>query len=117
MVRLEKDAHHLIADHTRGDAPPGSLSWKFIEDSLASGALQLPENYQNSPSDPPARPVGSNLPPKRTRTAFTPEEDRILAAWVIKQGKLGHAQSGDIIYKKLEAEVCAVPSMKPLYNR
>ena len=103
MVRLEKGADYLISDHARNDAPPGSYSWKFIDDSLQAGALQPMEKYLCA--NPQVRPVGSSVPSKGTRTAFTPEDDEILSAWVKKHTQMRLGISGNVIYKKLELEV------------
>ena len=42
---LEKQADLIIADHARKDTPPGSISWKFIEQSVAKGVLEDIEDH------------------------------------------------------------------------
>ena len=61
-------------------------SLKFIDDSLQAGALQPMEKYLCA--NPQVRPVGSSVPSKGTRTAFTPEDDEILSAWVKKHTQI-----------------------------
>ncbi|ORY61397.1 uncharacterized protein BCR38DRAFT_411274 [Pseudomassariella vexata] len=102
VVKLEKNADHLIADHARTDVPPGSYSWQFIQESVENGRLQNIEDYQNVRPTAEPRPVGSSqIPQKGTRTPFTPEDDRILMEWATRHEKGGNALSGHVIYKKL----------------
>ncbi|WKT46426.1 BRCT domain [Fusarium oxysporum f. sp. vasinfectum] len=84
VVMLEKHADMLIADHLRKkDAPPGSYSWKFIEDSVKNGYIQIKDKYLigRHPDEP--RPVGSNQAKKSTRTKFTAEDDAKLTRWAL----------------------------------
>lgn len=103
MVRLEKNADYLIADHARNDAPPGSYSWKFIEDTLQDGIMPPMEKYLCA--NPQVRPVGSTVPSKGTRRAFTPQDDQILVAWVKKHAQMGSGISGNTIYQDLALKV------------
>ncbi|KAF9770650.1 hypothetical protein IL306_011764 [Fusarium sp. DS 682] len=84
VVPLERQADMLIADHLRKDVPPGSYSWKFIEDSVKNGYIQIKDKYLigRHPDEP--RLVGSRQPSKSTRTKFTPEDDAKLARWALK---------------------------------
>ncbi|KAI0835094.1 TRF2-interacting telomeric protein/Rap1 C terminal domain-containing protein [Hypoxylon sp. FL0890] len=109
VVPVEKKADYLIADHARKDSPPGSYSWKWIEDSINAGALQNLDDYL---CVPPARqsgvsesgPVSLAAPQKGTRTKFTAEDDLILAEWVTRKERNGEATLGNDIYKELEAK-------------
>lgn len=98
VVPLEKQADVLIADHARKDAPPGSVSWKYITDSVARGEALDVEEYRISPAN--RTPVAA--PPKSSRVPFTPRDDEILVAWVRKAGE--HT-SGNEIYKRLAEQV------------
>ncbi|KAI1380107.1 TRF2-interacting telomeric protein/Rap1 C terminal domain-containing protein [Hypoxylon crocopeplum] len=109
VVPLEKNADYLIFDHVRKDAPSGSLSYKFIEDSIKAGALQNPEEYLCIPTSRQSK-VGESRPPssagtkKTTRTRFTAEDDSILFGWIAKKERLGEPVSGNTIYKELAAK-------------
>ncbi|RDL36993.1 uncharacterized protein BP5553_04426 [Venustampulla echinocandica] len=102
LVLLEKQADYVIADHARKDAPPGSVSWKWIEQSLKNGALEDTEKYPAGPSEPQVRDVGSALPPRYGRTPFTSEDDRVLMKWVAEAERRGLSTKGNEIYKQLE---------------
>ncbi|KAH9907206.1 TRF2-interacting telomeric protein/Rap1 C terminal domain-containing protein [Xylariomycetidae sp. FL2044] len=99
VVKLEKNADYLIADSARNDAPPHSYSYKFIEDSIEKGSLQDAESYLCQ--RPVVRPVGSNLPQKRTRTNFTLEDDRILTNWIKDYERRGEPTLGNAPFQIL----------------
>lgn len=102
LVHLEKQANFVIADHARKNAPPGSVSWKWIEQSLKTGALEDVKKYPAGPSERQIREVGSAIPPRRGRTPFTSEDDRILMEWVAEAERSGASIKGNEIYKELE---------------
>ncbi|AEO63969.1 uncharacterized protein THITE_2037256 [Thermothielavioides terrestris NRRL 8126] len=64
IVLLEKHADVLIADHARKDTPAGSVSWKYVEDSVAKGELLNIEDYQICHTAPRTRscPLASAHP-------------------------------------------------------
>jgi hypothetical protein len=105
IVRLETQADYIIADHVRNDCPPTSLSYTFIEEAIRAGALPDPNDHRAGPAPGIARAVGSTvIPPKTTRTPFTPQDDRDLWMWVQNYQSLGvHGIKGHEIYKQLEA--------------
>jgi hypothetical protein len=105
IVRLETQANYIIADHVRNDCPPTSLSYTFIEAAIRAGALPDPNDHRAGPAPGIARAVGSTvIPPKATRTPFTPQDDRDLWMWVQNYQSLGvHGIKGNEIYKQLEA--------------
>lgn len=105
MVNLEKNADYLLVDHARPNSLPGAYSWKLIADSLEAGALKRIEDYLCTDPTRTARPVGSSLPQKGTRTPFTSQDDQILSKWVAKNEKLGMGIYGNVIYKDLEEKV------------
>ncbi|KAI0120835.1 TRF2-interacting telomeric protein/Rap1 C terminal domain-containing protein [Hypoxylon sp. NC0597] len=109
VVPIEEKADYLIADHARKDCPPGSYSWKLIEDSVNAGVLQTLDDYlcgsaprQSGASE--SEPAGSAKPQKGTRRRFTAEDDLILTEWVIRKERKGEATLGNDIYKELEAK-------------
>ncbi|RYP90493.1 hypothetical protein DL770_003404 [Monosporascus sp. CRB-9-2] len=102
VVPIEKNADYLIADHARQDAPPGSYSWKFIDDCLEAGTLKPIEDYLCTEAPRKSRPVGSSIRQKGTRTPYTAEDDQILFEWVAKHEKAGKPVMGTSIYQKLE---------------
>lgn len=105
IVPLENRADYLIADHARQkDAPPGSYSYQFIEDSVKNGILQVEDRYLICQPDMP-RPPGSSAPIKRTRAPFTKAEDAALVEWVLSHHT---ARTGNAIYQEFEAHVSPV---------
>ena len=106
IVRIEQQADFVIVDHLRKDAPPGSLSYTFIESALKDGTLPLEENHQAGVAQGTVREVGSRLVPgKNTRTPFTAEDDRVLYQWVHDCQMRGGSVKGNEIYKDLAAKV------------
>ena len=101
VVKLESQAEHIIADHTRPDCPPGSISYTFLEDAIRTGALPNPVDHAARVPTGVAREAGSGAPAKATRTPFTAEDDRVLWNWV---KRCGGPVKGNEIYKQLEAE-------------
>ncbi|KAI5370480.1 putative TRF2-interacting telomeric protein/Rap1 [Septoria linicola] len=103
VVKLETQADYVIADHARTDAPAGSYSWKLITTAIRDGAV--PTNLADFPAGPrpgTVRDVGSGMPAKGTRTAFTLDEDRELWQWVEHEKARGAMIKGNEIYKRLE---------------
>lgn len=99
---LEKHADVLIADHARKDTPPGSISWKYITESIAKGELVNIDDHRIHHANLP-RPVGSSAPTRGIRVPFTPMDERILVTWVRQNG--AHTRSGNEIYKTLAESV------------
>ncbi|GKT44156.1 uncharacterized protein ColSpa_04337 [Colletotrichum spaethianum] len=106
IVKLDKQADKVIADHARADCPPGSLHWGFVKDSVDNGAVQETDKYMISQSPMASRPVGSSRPPalsaplKGTRTPFNAADDALLARWVLSHPP--NKRSGNEVYKTLE---------------
>ncbi|KAM0562831.1 hypothetical protein ACHAPJ_001671 [Fusarium lateritium] len=85
VVPLEKQADMLIADYTKiKDVPPGSYSWKFIQDSVKHGFIQLKDRYLIGRHPDAPRPVGSHQISRSTRTKFTAEDDARIAKWALE---------------------------------
>ncbi|KAL2354873.1 TRF2-interacting telomeric protein/Rap1 C terminal domain-containing protein [Cryomyces antarcticus] len=107
IVKMESQADYVIADHARADAPPGSISWRFIEHSLRNGALEDPKAHPaGRPAGRITPAVGVVRPPgagKTGRVPFSPEDDRVLYEWVEEHRKRGGAVLGNKIYQQLEA--------------
>lgn len=104
IVRLESQADYIIADHIRPDCPPGSLSYTFIEDAVHRGALPDLDHHRAGRAPGTLRVVGSSAPPKATRTAFTPQDDRDLWTWVLNCQRQGiQSVKGYEVYKQLES--------------
>jgi hypothetical protein len=102
VVKLERQADFVIADHMRRDAPAGSYSYTFITAALQSG--ELPDAADHLASTPTAvREVGSTVPRRGHREPFTAADDQFLLRWV-EQGKAtGASLKGNTLYKTLEA--------------
>ncbi|OTB09324.1 hypothetical protein M426DRAFT_315892 [Hypoxylon sp. CI-4A] len=111
VVASEKQANYLIADHARKNAPPGSYSWKFIDDSIRKGSLQDRNDYLCTPALAPApalTPVSASHDAaaiqKSGRTKYTEEDDSILKDWVLEMERNGEPTSGNAIYNELAAK-------------
>lgn len=102
VEKLEKNAENIIADHMRKDAPPGSISWKFIEDSAKAGKLVDIEEYRCGER-------AAAQPAKTRRTRFTTEDDRILTQWVLEGERLGRFIKGNELYIELAEQVWISP--------
>ena len=104
-MKLDTQADIVIADHALKDCPAGSVSWKFIEDSVRDGELKDYAKYPAGPSARTSRPAGSAQPTKKGRTPFTNEDDRILVEWVLEAEGRGAATRGNELYIGLEEKV------------
>lgn len=108
-VLLEKHADVLIADHARKDVPFGSVSWKYIKDSISEGELADIDIYRiEHPTTKKARPASADpkmsIHTKRTRTPFTPQDDHILVHWVLRGEGIARGQGssrGNQLYRDL----------------
>lgn len=107
-MKLDKQADIVIADHALANSPAGSISWKYIQDSVNDGVLKDPEEYPARPHAQAPQLIGSGQPPKKTRRAFTAEDDLVLARWVAEAERDGRPTSGNALYQELEAKVWIV---------
>ncbi|KAH8666585.1 hypothetical protein BX600DRAFT_497372 [Xylariales sp. PMI_506] len=101
VVKLEKQADFMIADHARKDAPAGSYSWKWIEDSIRNGMMLDAKPYEIQRIPLESRPAGA-VQHKSGRTPFTEDDDRLLRTFVAERRARGEATSGNKIYQELE---------------
>ncbi len=95
----------VIGDHARKDQPPGSISWKWLEASMKKGVLADSEKYHAGPATQQVREAGSKQPPKKGRTPFSAEDDRILMEWCTKAERLGSSISGNTVFQQLAEKV------------
>ncbi|KAJ4344979.1 hypothetical protein N0V95_006057 [Ascochyta clinopodiicola] len=103
ITLLEKQADWMIADHFRRDCPPGTISYEFVQKSIAKGEILDPNDFPAGPRVGTARDPGSlSRPAKGARNAYTPDEDRMLYNWVKDAAARGVAISGNELYKQLE---------------
>ena len=103
VVLLERQADHIIADHMRPDAPPGSISFTFIEAAVRADALPDPQHHRAGRPAGTVRAVGSStVPIKDRRTRFSAEDDRVLWQWVETQRQQGARVKGNAMYLELE---------------
>ncbi|KAK5740499.1 hypothetical protein LTR17_004536 [Elasticomyces elasticus] len=103
VVKLEKQADYIIADHFKLGCPPGSFSYTFINAAIKAGALPDPEDHPAGPPLGALREVGSvGVPGKQTRTPFTAADDKELWEYVEKARSDGGMVKGNDIYKHLE---------------
>jgi len=101
VVQLEINADMVLVDHARKDCPVGSISWTWVEQSLKNGTLEDIEDHRAGPVHAPVRELGSTQPTKKTRTKFSPEDDKILMEWVIRAEQRGSSILGQTIYQQL----------------
>ncbi|KAK4901682.1 hypothetical protein LTR27_001454 [Elasticomyces elasticus] len=103
VVKLEKQADYIIADHFKLGCPPGSISYTFVDAAIKAGALPDPEDHPAGPPLGALREVGSvGVPGKQTRTPFTAADDKELWEYVEKARSDGGMVKGNDIYKHLE---------------
>jgi hypothetical protein len=106
IVKLEKQADLVIADHARPKhCPAGSISWRYVDQSVKKGELEDIENHRAGPATHMAREVGSGEPTRKGRTPFTAEDDRILMKWVMQGERAGISSKGNELFKQLEKQV------------
>ncbi|KAK5679731.1 hypothetical protein LTS10_007679 [Elasticomyces elasticus] len=95
VVKLEKQADYIIADHFKLGCLPDA--------AIKAGALPDPEDHPAGPPHGALREVGSvGVPGKQTRTPFTAADDKELWEYVEKARSDGGMVKGNDIYKHLE---------------
>ncbi len=110
---LEKHADVLIGDHLKKyTAPAGSVSWKYIDDSVAQGELPDINGYKIHEAVV-SRPIGWSAPTKNTRTPFTPLDIQILVTWVRQKERSGELK-GNAVWQEL-AEQVSSPRLRPAH--
>jgi hypothetical protein len=103
IVPLEKQADVLIVDHARKNAPVGTHSYRYIEQSIRNGALEDLADHVVGPSKSTDRPVGSmTTAAKGSRSKYTEAEDQLLWNFIKPYELRGGATGGNEIYKQLE---------------
>ncbi|PHH65940.1 hypothetical protein CDD81_888 [Ophiocordyceps australis] len=102
VVKLENQADYRIADHAKKNAPPASLSWNFIVDSVKYGCVQLTDHYSIGPDPDAPRPAGSHGAARKLRVGYSREDDAALARWVVANN-VGPLM-GNHMYKDFEKE-------------
>lgn len=105
IVKIEKLADMIIADHLRSESPPGSCSYTWIEQCIKSGLLVDKEDHRAGPACGIIRPVGALNPAKGRREKYTKEDDLLLYRWVTDHERRGGKALGNEIYKQLEQTV------------
>ena len=105
VVKLEKFADIIIADDARKEVIPGSVSYKWIDQSIKNGALEDLDDYLAGPRVGASRAIGSMARPARnTRIPYTAEDDRVLFKWVQTQAQRGVSILGNETFKQLEEQ-------------
>jgi hypothetical protein len=105
LVTVEGQADMIIGDHARSNQPVGSISWRYIEESVKKGELQNIEDHPAGPATKTAREVGATQLARRGRTPFTAEDDRILMEWVTRAERQGMKIRGNLLFQQLEQKV------------
>lgn len=83
---------------------------------MKSAKLKNPEDYPAGPSVHTPGAVGSIQQPRKGRTPFTAEDDRILAEWVRKAERNGAVTRGNELYRELELTVSPTYLNFPLHS-
>ncbi|KAL5598571.1 hypothetical protein BROUX41_003502 [Berkeleyomyces rouxiae] len=96
IVKVEGSPAMTIVDDARPDVPWRAHSYKYILDSVSSGALQHEEKYMIQNMRPP-KPIA---PKKKGRIPFTDEDDKILLDRLRGRQNI----SGSQIYMEIEKE-------------
>jgi hypothetical protein len=110
VTPLEIHADILISDHMRPrDAPPGSLSYKFIEECVKQNRLLEGEErdaHLCGPRPGSVREVGDVTRPTKThqKVAYTTEDDDVIREWVKNAVRKGDRLAGNEIWKDLETQ-------------
>jgi hypothetical protein len=103
IVPLEKQADVLIVDHARKNAPVGTHSYKYVEQSIRNGTLEDLADHVVGPTKSTDRPVGSMITAaKGSRSKYTEAEDQLLWNFIKPFELAGGATGGNEIYKQLE---------------
>jgi len=107
IVMIDTQADYLIVDHMRKDLPPGSLSYRFLEQSVKDGALADAQEHLAGPAIGEVREIGSTMRSAKTggRVPYTVDDDRQLYKWVKDFETRGGRVLGNEIYKQLEVVV------------
>ena len=74
---------------------------------MKKGELEDIEDHRAGPPVGTIRESGSAQPPRKGRTAFTAEDDRILMEWCVKAERQGLSVKGNDLFKQLEEKVGA----------
>jgi hypothetical protein len=111
-VKLEKLADVKLADHARKDAPPGFVSWKYINDSIERAELCNIDNYKIGSSAP--RSVGGLQLTKGTKHPFTADEDERLVEYVLREIRHGGKAMGNKIFQDFAEKVCSNRAQSPM---
>ena len=82
------------------DACQGTISYKWLEESIRLGELQDPEKYRIAV---PSRTQGGRT---FRRTEFSKKDDQILLEAVGKATEMGLALSGNKLYDDIASQVC-----------
>jgi len=102
VVKEEKRADMLIADHVKKNSPVGSISWTYIQKSVEHGELQDPEKHRAGPA---AQTAEAPRPSHSGRRPFSVEDDRELMEWCMKAERRGESLKGNELYKQLAVKV------------
>ncbi|KAK8182140.1 Rap1 Myb domain-containing protein, partial [Phyllosticta citribraziliensis] len=100
VVLNEKLAQYLIADHERGSLPSGSISYRFILDSVDNQQLEDVENHRCGPPVGSARTTASARPPRHGRVPFSAQDDIDLYRYVTSCKRKKCHINGNEIYKE-----------------
>jgi hypothetical protein len=82
-------------------APDGSVSYKFIEQSVKNGALEDVNSHRITGAV--RNPAAASRTSKGKRVPFTAADDQILSNWLARAEREGKALGGNKIFDELEA--------------
>lgn len=105
VVKLEKQADIVIADHARKDNPPRSISWKWIEESVKQAQLLDKDSFRAGSSQSAPRPEGALKSTKSGRNPYSKDDDVYVYRFVNDPKRASMKDMGNTIYQQLEKEV------------
>ena len=113
ITKVEKNADVVIADHARKDAPPDSLSWKWIEESIKAGNLVDKEEWRAGPAGAVQQRAGALKRPARLgRNTYSKEDDVYAYRFVNHPDRKGMQEMGNKIYQQLAESVWTLHSRR-----
>jgi len=97
----DKQADIIIAVHP-SNAPPGAVSWKYIENAIQTSVEPDINDYLLHPRKDEQNTSDSVIEQTKTkRTPFSDADDKLLIDWVTSHHLQGGALNGNEIYKQL----------------
>lgn len=99
---LESEADMKIHDHLRVTTPAGTYSYTFIDQSIRDGVLANKDQHRAGQARSVVRQPGDiTQPTRRSKVAYTKEDDCLLHDWMTEHLNSGGADGGNKIYQAI----------------